>query len=154
MFLILHRRKIHILASWSGIRYSLWGVTGTPLLYLPVSTTTGDFPLHFAKLQLCYESLSSGIQMIAIIYYLMLLLSIPAAIYFLVLFTRSKQRKCLAAALLWLIPLPYEVFILSTCAGDCNIRVDLLVVLPLELVVLIPISKTAYRAYTKLKKSA
>jgi hypothetical protein len=92
--------------------------------------------------------------MIAIIYYLMLLLSIPAAIYFLVLFTRSKQRKCLAAALLWLIPLPYEVFILSTCAGDCNIRVDLLVVLPLELVVLIPISKTAYRAYTKLKKSA
>ncbi|MCH8308434.1 MAG: hypothetical protein IH930_09870 [Proteobacteria bacterium] len=92
--------------------------------------------------------------MMAIIYYLLLLLSIPAAIYFLVLFARTKQRKCLAAALLWLIPLPYEVFILSTCAGECNIRVDLLVVLPLELVVLIPISKTAYRAYTELKKSA
>lgn len=87
--------------------------------------------------------------MMAIIYYLLLLLSIPAAIYFLVLFARTKQRKCLAAALLWLIPLPYEVFILSTCAGECNIRVDLLVVLPLELVVLIPISKTAYRAYTE-----
>ncbi len=92
--------------------------------------------------------------MMAIIYYLLLLLSIPATIYFLVLFARTKQRKCLAAALLWLIPLPYEVFILSTCAGECNIRVDLLVVLPLELVVLIPISKTAYRAYTELKKSA
>ena len=92
--------------------------------------------------------------MMAIIYYLLLLLSIPAAIYFLVLFARTKQRKCLAAALLWLIPLPYEVFILSTCAGECNIRVDLLVVLPLELVVLIPIRKTAYRAYTELKKSA
>lgn len=87
--------------------------------------------------------------MMAIIYYLLLLLSIPAAIYFLVLFARTKQRKCLAAALLWLIPLPYEVFILSTCAGECNIRVDLLVVLPLELVVLIPISKTAYRAYAE-----
>lgn len=92
--------------------------------------------------------------MMAIIYYLLLLLSIPAPIYFLVLFARTKQRKCLAAALLWLIPLPYEVFILSTCAGECNIRVDLRVVLPLELVVLIPISKTAYRAYTELKKSA
>ncbi len=92
--------------------------------------------------------------MMATIYYLLLLLSIPAAIYFLVLFARAKQRKCLSAALLWLIPLPYEAFILSTCTGECNIRVDLLVVLPLELVVLIPISKTAYRAYTKLKKGA
>ena len=92
--------------------------------------------------------------MMAIIYYLLLLSSIPAAIYFLVLFARTKQRKCLAAALLWLIPLPYEVFILSTCAGECNIRVDLLVVLPLELVVLIPISKTAYRAYTESRKSS
>ncbi len=92
--------------------------------------------------------------MIAIVYYLMLLLSIPAAIYFLVLFARSKQQKCLSAALLWLIPLPYEAIILSTCTGECNIRVDLLVVLPLELVVLIPISKTAYRAYTEFRKSS
>ena len=92
--------------------------------------------------------------MMAIIYYLLLLSSIPAAIYFLVLFARSKQRKCLSAALLWLIPLPYEAFILSTCTGDCNIRVDLLVVLPLELVVLIPFSKTAYRVYTESRKSA
>ncbi len=90
--------------------------------------------------------------MIAIIYYLLLLLSIPAAIYFFVLFARSKQRKSLVAALLWLLPLPYEVVIVSTCAGECNIRVDLLIVLALELFVLIPFSKAAHRACAELKK--
>ena len=95
-------------------------------------------------------------MMLIIPYYLMLLLSIPAAIYFFVLFARSKQRTCLSAALLWLLPLPYEAVTLSTCGpgaglGDileaivgCNIRIDLLVVFPLELVVLILISTWAY----------
>ena len=98
-------------------------------------------------------------MMLIVPYYLMMLLSIPAAIYFFVLFARSKQRKCLSAALLWLLPLPYEAFTLSTCGdgaglGDileaivgCNIRIDLLVVFPLEIVVLILISTGAYRAY-------
>ncbi len=88
----------------------------------------------------------------AILYYLLLLLSIPAAIYFFVLYARAKQRKSLVAAVLWLLPLPYEAIVLSTCTGECNIRVDLLIVLPLELFVLIPISKAAYRANAELKK--
>ena len=90
----------------------------------------------------------------AIAYYLLLLLSIPTAILFFVLYVRSRQRKSLTAALLWLLPLPYEVVILSTCGSECNIRVDLLIVFPLELVILIPISKAAYRAYTEVRRDA
>ena len=88
----------------------------------------------------------------AILYYLLLLLSIPAAIYFFFIYARAKQRKSLVAAVLWLLPLPYEAIVLSTCTGECNIRVDLLIVLPLELFVLIPISKAADRAHAELKK--
>lgn len=89
----------------------------------------------------------------AIIYYLLLILSVPAAACFSVLFARSKQRKCLVAAALWLIPPAYEALILSTCTGECNIRVDLLFVMPLELLVLIPISRSAFRSYTVMRAS-
>lgn len=92
--------------------------------------------------------------MVAIIYYLLLLLSIPVAIYFFVLFVIAKQRTCLITALLWLLPLPYEAIILSTCTGECNIRVDLLIVFPLELIVLIPMSTAAYRGYAESKRGS
>ena len=103
--------------------------------------------------------------MILYIYYLLLLLSLPAAIYFFVLFARSRRRTCLAAALLWLLPIPYEAIALITC-GDaglsnlseaivgCNIRVDLLVVFPVEFGVLVLISAGAYGAYHEVRKSS
>jgi len=43
----------------------------------------------------------------------------------------SKQRSALFAAVLWLATPLYNSWILASCPGDCNIRVDLLLVLPL-----------------------
>lgn len=85
--------------------------------------------------------------MIGIVYYAMVVLSIPIAIVLLVLYVRRKEDIQLVAALLWLIPPVYECLVLSTCSGECNIRIDLVLVFPVELLVLIPLTTRVWRAY-------
>lgn len=46
---------------------------------------------------------------------------------------RLRGRVLCTAALAWLAYPPYEFWIQSRCTGDCNIRVDLLLVAPLLL---------------------
>ena len=59
------------------------------------------------------------------------LAAVPGAV-FLWLWTASRRRLVLVAAVAWLLYLPYEygmkwrVF----CSGECNIRVDLLLLYP------------------------
>ncbi len=45
----------------------------------------------------------------------------------------SQQRVALYAALLWFAAWPYNEWILANCSGDCSIRVDAILVLPLLL---------------------
>ncbi len=54
-----------------------------------------------------------------------------------VLYARSRASSALAAALAWLGYLPYEyaMKLRWLCSGECNIRVDLLVLYPLLLLV-------------------
>ena len=60
----------------------------------------------------------------------------PAAL-FAVLFAVSKSRPVLIAGLLWLAYCPYEYAMKFRilCSGECNIRIDLLVLYPVLILV-------------------
>ena len=57
---------------------------------------------------------------------------LPAGV-FLFLYSRYRQRGALVAALAWLTYYPYEraMELRILCSGECNIRVDLLLLYPL-----------------------
>lgn len=58
-----------------------------------------------------------------------LLALVPLAV-FLALFVWSHSRAALVAALLWALYVPYELAMKHRilCSGECNIRIDLLVI--------------------------
>lgn len=63
------------------------------------------------------------------------LAAIPGAV-FLALYAAAKRRIVLAAAIAWFAYLPYEyaMKLRILCSGECNIRVDLLLLYPALLV--------------------
>ncbi len=85
--------------------------------------------------------------MLIIPYYAFILFGVLVALLFFVLFVRSKQPIQLYCTLLWTAPLGYEAWVISGCSGECNIRVDLLIVFPLELVVLSWLSIFAWHKF-------
>jgi hypothetical protein len=87
------------------------------------------------------------------VYFGLLILSLPAALVLLTLFAVSRSKVCLLAGLLWLLPVPYEVLVQSTCTGECNIRIDLLLVLPLELIGLGRVSRSAVTAFSEFRRA-
>lgn len=60
----------------------------------------------------------------------------PAGFFYWI-YRRSRRRVALAAAILWLMYLPYEAAMKwrLLCSGECNIRVDLLLIYPVLLTV-------------------
>ena len=65
------------------------------------------------------------------------LLALAPAVLFAVLFALSKSRIALTAGLLWLAYFPYEygMKLRLLCSGECNIRIDLLVLYPVLILV-------------------
>lgn len=65
------------------------------------------------------------------------LLAVVPCVVFLVLFAVSRKFLILAPALAWLVYLPYEyaMKLRILCSGECNIRVDLLLLYPALLIV-------------------
>jgi len=59
-------------------------------------------------------------------------LTVVPTILFFLLFITSNRRMVLVVALLWLAYLPYEfaMKLRILCSGECNIRVDLLLIYP------------------------
>jgi hypothetical protein len=59
-------------------------------------------------------------------------LAVVPAILFFVLFRTSHRRMVLLVALLWLAYPPYEyaMKLRILCSGECNIRIDLLLIYP------------------------
>jgi len=59
---------------------------------------------------------------------------IPAGV-FSWLYIKSRSWPCLVATLLWLVYTLYEfgMYLRILCSGECNIRVDLLLIYPLLL---------------------
>ena len=64
------------------------------------------------------------------------LLTLVPAVLFLYLFSVSKSRLILVTGLSWLAYVPYEygMKLRLLCSGECNIRVDLLLIYPLLIV--------------------
>ncbi|MES2935607.1 MAG: hypothetical protein V4805_19200 [Pseudomonadota bacterium] len=64
-------------------------------------------------------------------------LALAPAVLFTVLFAISKSRLVLTAGLLWLAYFPYEygMKLRILCSGECNIRIDLLVLYPVLMLV-------------------
>ena len=62
-------------------------------------------------------------------------LALVSAALLLALYAGSKARFILISALLWLAYLPYEyaMKLRLLCTGECNIRVDLLLIYPVLL---------------------
>lgn len=60
------------------------------------------------------------------------LLALAPAVLFFVLFAISRHRLVLAAGISWLAYFPYEygMKLRILCSGECNIRIDLLVIYP------------------------
>jgi len=64
-------------------------------------------------------------------------LALPPAFLFAVLYYHRRRRAVLAAALAWLAYFPYEqaMKMRILCTGECNIRVDLLLIYPILVLV-------------------
>jgi hypothetical protein len=60
-----------------------------------------------------------------------------AAVAFALLWRRRRHVSAAVAAVLWGLYLPYEylMYLRIWCSGECNIRVDLLLIYPLLLIV-------------------
>jgi hypothetical protein len=60
-------------------------------------------------------------------------LAIAPAVLFAALYSRRRKSLVLAAALAWLAYFPYEqaMKLRVLCSGECNIRIDLLLLYPL-----------------------
>jgi hypothetical protein len=78
------------------------------------------------------------------------LLALVPAVLFLYLHSVSKARLILITGLSWLAYLPYEygMKLRLLCSGECNIRVDLLLIYPL-LVVLTLASLVVFALHTR-----
>ena len=74
---------------------------------------------------------------------------VPAAL-FLYLYGLSKRLVILVTGLIWLAYLPYEygMKLRLLCSGECNIRVDLLLIYPV-LVVLTLVSLVVFATITR-----
>ena len=75
-----------------------------------------------------------------------LVAAVPGGL-FLVLFAGSRKRLVLIAAAAWLLYVPYEyaMKLRILCSGECNIRVDLLILYP----ALLLLSAAALVAFAK-----
>jgi hypothetical protein len=72
---------------------------------------------------------------------------LPAAL-FLLLYRRSRRTLAAAAALAWLLYASYEYAMRRRwlCSGECNIRVDLLLLYPVLLAISVAAAIVALRA--------
>lgn len=85
----------------------------------------------------------------ALAYYGFILLGVGMAALFQVLFVKSRRPLMLICSVLWLLPICYETWVLSNCTGECNIRVDVVYLFPIEVIVLTTLSVFAWIAYRK-----
>jgi len=87
-----------------------------------------------------------AIQMFIYSYYAFILVGACLAVFFFALSVKSRRVLPLVCAALWLLPIIYEAGVALTCTGECNIRVDLLLLFPVEILVLTTISLVSWRS--------
>ena len=87
--------------------------------------------------------------MLIFAYFAWILLGLPLFLVFVVLGLRSHQWWQWPCAALWLAPLGYETLIQYHCTGECNIRIDILFVWPLEILLLTTLSGICAWTYSR-----
>ncbi|MBT3027215.1 MAG: hypothetical protein KME48_08620 [Candidatus Thiodiazotropha sp. (ex Ctena orbiculata)] len=85
--------------------------------------------------------------MLILVYYLFLLICAALGVFFFALYIHSKQTLQALSAVLLLLPVAYEAWVLENCNGECNIRVDLVVLFPVELLFLSALSLYSWRRF-------
>lgn len=83
-------------------------------------------------------------------------IGLAAALMLLAVFLASRRRLVLGVAALWLLYVPYEygMKLHILCSGECNIRVDLLVIYPVLAVGTVVALVVGLRGARELGKSA
>ncbi|MEW8429779.1 MAG: hypothetical protein G8D61_08695, partial [gamma proteobacterium symbiont of Ctena orbiculata] len=61
--------------------------------------------------------------MLILVYYLFLLVCAAMGVFFFALYIHSRQTLQALSAVLLLLPVVYEAWVLENCVGECNIRV-------------------------------
>ena len=87
--------------------------------------------------------------MLAIGYYVFIIAGIGMAALFQVLYLKTKIPLLLVCSFVWLLPICYEIWALNNCTGECNIRVDLVYLFPVEVIAAAILSLLSWRAYRK-----
>ncbi len=80
-------------------------------------------------------------------------MGIGMAVFFFALFIRCRQTTQLFCSILWLAPISYEAWVIYSCTGECNIRVDLAIIVPMEILMLLYFSIISWRRYREYIKS-
>ncbi|MCM8922375.1 MAG: hypothetical protein LC540_20345, partial [Candidatus Thiodiazotropha sp.] len=88
-------------------------------------------------------------SLLILAYYLFILIGAALSVFFFALFIRSKLIIQVVTAAMWLLPIVYEAWVLETCTGECNIRVDLFLLFPLEILLLPALTFYAWKCYRK-----
>ena len=84
----------------------------------------------------------------------LLLIMIALVLLFATGWLYSRGTIVQAAVLLWIAFVPYEIWYRANCTGECNIRADLILLLPVLLVVsLAAIAWVVHRALRKRSAS-
>lgn len=84
----------------------------------------------------------------------LLLIVVALALLFATAWLYSRGVIARAAVLLWLGFVPYELWYRANCTGECNIRADLVLLLPVLLVVsLTAVVSVIHKALRKRKAS-
>lgn len=84
----------------------------------------------------------------------LLLIVLALALLFAIAWLYSRGIIVQAAVLLWIGFIPYELWYRANCTGECNIRADLVLLLPVLLVVsLAAIVSVVHRIWRKRKAS-
>ncbi|MEW8585793.1 MAG: hypothetical protein AB2531_08505 [Candidatus Thiodiazotropha sp.] len=91
--------------------------------------------------------------MLILVYYLFLLVCAAMGVFFFALYIHSRQNLQALSAVLLLLPVVYEAWVLENCVGECNIRVDLVVLFPVELLLLSALSCYAWRRFKNAASS-
>ncbi|MET0071807.1 MAG: hypothetical protein ABW096_17345 [Candidatus Thiodiazotropha sp.] len=91
--------------------------------------------------------------MLILVYYLFLLVCAAMGVFFFALYIHSRQTLQALSAVLLLLPVVYEAWVLENCAGECNIRVDLVVLFPVELLLLSALSCYSWRRFKNAASS-
>ena len=86
--------------------------------------------------------------------FLLLLVCLAIAALFVVAWLYTRGVVVLVAIVLWAIFPLYNYWILNNCSGDCNIRIDLLLIAPILLIVsVLALVSVIRRAWKQRRRS-